>query len=90
MSCSLSAMSVRRYLPQTLFALFVHALLYYTEIRIKKVASIGMSNLSVKDIDQRVENLEILMWSLFRALETYITISELEAKTNKSDAKPEG
>jgi len=28
--------------------------------------------------EQRVENLEKLVWSVFRALETYITVNELK------------
>jgi hypothetical protein len=37
-----------------------------------------MDNENTTKQSQRVENLEKLVWSVFRALETYITTSELE------------
>jgi len=44
-----------------------------------------MDNESMTKQSQRVENLEKLVWSLFRALETYITISELEIQEKHED-----
>ena len=37
-----------------------------------------MGNLTVQDLDQRINELEKLAWNLFRVLETYITWNELE------------
>ena len=39
-----------------------------------------MEKLDQKELSQRITQLEELAWSLFRALETYITFNELEAK----------
>jgi len=38
-------------------------------------------NINLERQNQRIKNLENLVWSLFRALETYITVSELETQT---------
>jgi len=42
-----------------------------------------MENISMETLNQRIENLENLVRSLFRALETYITVSELEIWTKE-------
>ena len=39
-----------------------------------------MKNINIEALEQRIRNLESLAWSLFRALETYITTSELEVR----------
>jgi len=44
-----------------------------------------MSNPTNTDLSQRVTQLEVLAWSLFRALETYITFSELEAQIERTE-----
>jgi len=36
-----------------------------------------MNNRTIEEINERVNQLEHLAWSLFRALETYITYNEL-------------
>jgi len=47
-----------------------------------------MENENMTKQSQRVENLEKLVWSVFRALETYITISELEIREKYEDETP--
>jgi len=42
-----------------------------------------MQNINMEALNQRVKNLENLAWSLFCALETYITVSELEVWMNE-------
>jgi len=48
-----------------------------------------MESPATNETDQRLINLETLAWSMFRALETYITISELEtaAKTGEPESE---
>jgi len=48
-----------------------------------------MDNENMTKQSQRIENLEKLVWSVFRALETYITISELEIQEKNEDETPE-
>ena len=46
-----------------------------------------MNKLSISELSQRITQLEQLAWSLFRALETYITFSEPaeDGETHESD-----
>ena len=37
-----------------------------------------MEKLNIEELDQRIYQLEQLAWSLFRALETYVTFSEFQ------------
>jgi len=40
----------------------------------------------LEELQQRIEQLEQLTWSLFRALETYITYNDLQKKVGRTDA----
>ena len=39
-----------------------------------------MDKVALEELKQRVDQLEQLVWSLFRALETYITYNDLQKK----------
>ena len=44
-----------------------------------------MDKLALEELKQRVDQLEQLGWSLFRALETYITYNDLQKKREEDD-----
>ena len=48
-----------------------------------------MEKFDLKELNQRIEQLEKLAWSLFRALETYITYNDLHRK-GKEDETDDG
>ena len=39
-----------------------------------------MEKLPLEEMNRRIAQLELLAWSLFRALETYITYNDLQTK----------
>ena len=36
-----------------------------------------MTKLAIEELERRVSQLELLAWSLYRSLETYITVSDI-------------
>ena len=44
---------------------------------IQMKGNIHIMELTMEELDQRVSQLEQLSWSFYRALETYITVSDL-------------
>ena len=44
-----------------------------------------MEKLDLEKLEKRVEQLEQLTWSLFRALETYITFNDLQKKKEEEN-----
>jgi len=49
--------------------------LLYTDNKVSKKETTAMDAHNVKKLENRVDELENLMWSIFRALETYITFN---------------
>ena len=47
-----------------------------------------MEKQAMEDVEQRVKQLEQLTWSIFRALETYITYNDLRQGGGEHERKP--